>query len=224
MNQPTTASPLDASQKQIELAAALARERVLDTHVAHVLELLERGRGEVSPPRLIEIYLRLHPLPQDDSRIVTHRVLVALGHQTLSGDAERADENQPAQPEAPWEDPLSLPGRLRKRLRGRTNKELRRWVELQTGRAEVALLDVHIENVLRFVEILKPEESYAGVVTRYVEMLRVSEPWSEVLYFFALARLSPSSAVSIEEASLSEATQPTVFPGENKLRLIEGTG
>src|SRR5690606_40239800 len=67
------------------------------------------------------------------------------------------------------DDALSVFRHLRRRLRGRHNHELRRWVELHAARTELALLDVHADGAARFIEIVKPERSEERRVGNEVE-------------------------------------------------------
>lgn len=211
----------ESVRRQLDLAAAVARERVLDAHLRLLLELVERAREEVPPPRALEIYVRLHRIAPGDALILSHRLLVALGRRIGQ---ERLDIAPPADgKEPPWDSPSSLLGRLRKRLRGRVNPELRRWVELHTGRAEIALLEVHVENALRVIEILEPMDSYAAAVELYAGLLHVPPPQVETLYFLVLDRLSrPARRPEKGEPATPHEKRPV--SRTRPLRIIENSG
>lgn len=169
---------------RLELAAAAGRERILDAHVDHAAELIERARGEVSIPRAMGIYARLHHVSEAEIAAVRDRVLAVLearaGVEPAGG--EREDVYR-------WEDRPGLWTRIRRRMKGRVNHRLRRWVELHTGRTEVELFKVHVDNALRFIEVLEDQSTYSEAVRLYAAMLNVREGIGEMVYHFALRRL-----------------------------------
>ena len=180
----------DSVRREIDLAAAVSRERLLDAHVLQALELIDQARAKLAPLRALNIYLWLHSMTEVEAQILGHRVLVMLG-QRIGAAAREDEESDDPLEEAPWgEEPSSLVRQVRKRLHGRVNPELRRWVELHTGRTEVALLEVHVANALRFIEILNPATSYTGAVDLYLQLLSIPPPLGTMIYFFVLDRLS----------------------------------
>jgi hypothetical protein len=60
------------------LAAARAEEAVVETHVAHALQLVDTLAGEVDPERSVEIYLELLGLGEPLAGTVGTRVLARL--------------------------------------------------------------------------------------------------------------------------------------------------
>jgi hypothetical protein len=170
----------------------MARERILEVHAAHALELIGRARGQVPTMRALEIYLRLHQLAGHEAEILSTRVLARLGAQgegrpRLTG-AGRAAENAAAEDE--WDSPRSWVRRLRARLRGRTLLELRRWVELHTGRTEAALLRAHVEGAIRIIDIVKPTHAFAEAVELYTSGMAVPPSLSRAVYFLALDQIA----------------------------------
>lgn len=203
-------------RREIEIAAATAREQLWSVHVQYALELIERAKADrISPMRALSIYYRLHGISEEDSRILTHRVLVTLGARI--GAMPARDDAESESEDGEWEDSHSLVGRIQKRLRGRVHPELRRWTELHTGRAEVALLQVHIEHALRFVEILKPEDAFAEAIELYAELAGVRKSAAEAVYFFALDRLSTAGPLRVEKSAAGE-----IRPAP--LRIVESGG
>lgn len=93
-----------------------------------------------------------------------------------------------------WEPPTSLFKRIRKRLRGRVNRDLRRWVELHTGHAEYEILQIHAENVERVLDAAGDDDgAILDTVKYYVEKLDVRERIFEAIYIMTLHRLNNSS-------------------------------
>lgn len=93
-----------------------------------------------------------------------------------------------------WEPPSSLFKRIRKRLRGRVNTNLRRWVELHTGHTEYEILQIHAENVQRVLDAAGDDGgAILDTVKYYVEKLAVRERIFEAIYIMTLHRLNNSS-------------------------------
>jgi hypothetical protein len=201
---------------ELEIAIAVARERLQEAHAAQLLELIHGADGQLTPRRATEIYARLHHLGPDMARNVGNKVLASLGQfREVAGPLPapgRGGEGGDAG------DPLTLFGQIRRRLRGRTNLELRRKVELLTGRAEVALMRVHVENVLRLLTAFGEEISVAQLVDAYAQILEVRKSVAEMVYFFTLDRMaSPLSGRSDRNGAWNGAV-PAI--GEHTLRVI----
>lgn len=175
-------------RRRLEVAAEVTRAKLLDVHFAHVLELIERARADNLPAgRALEIYARLHHLRDEDAEQLAKRVLAHVGGRAIRlaalgrGDEKLGDvfEDDGA---------LSFFRQLRRRLRGRQNHELRRWVELHAARTELALLDVHVDGAVRFIELLKEERSLSDAVRLYARVMQVRDSIVEALYLLALDR------------------------------------
>ncbi|MGH7475274.1 MAG: hypothetical protein ACRELD_03210 [Longimicrobiales bacterium] len=178
---------LETVKSRLEVAAAVSRERLIEAHVLQALEMVELAGGRVPVARAVEIYARLHRLTPELTEIVRTRSLAALGQDASLVDVE-LDEPETAEAEEdsrPWVMLL-----LGERFRPRVHLELRRWMELHSGRAEVVLLEAHVQNALRFVEILSGEMSYPEAINTYIETLSVAPPSSQMVMFFTLERLS----------------------------------
>ena len=180
-------------RRRLEVAAEVARAKLLDVHFAHVLELIRRARSDDIPAgRALEIYARLHRLEPEDGDELAKRVLARVGGRAIRlaavgrGDERLGDVFED-------DDALSVFRQLRRRLRGRKNHELRRWIELHSARTELALLDVHADAAARFIEILKPEKSLGDAVSLYARVMRVRDSIAEALYLLALERYAGGS-------------------------------
>lgn len=190
------AAPL---RRTLDVAAAIATEEVLAAHVAQTLELIELADTRVVPQRVSEIYLRLHNLDDPVAAVVRTRVLAEIGQRARSApptEPTLVDESQEeTAPRGPFRS-------LRERFRGRVHHDLRRWMELHTGRTEVVLLDIHVRNALIFVQTLAPDVPIQEAVAIYRERVNAPEHLGQILYWFVLARLS-------------DVELPTARDGEN---------
>jgi hypothetical protein len=201
MSQPKRSTAVPASvEQQLEMSAALARERLMEVHFRYAMELIEHVRDEIDPGRALGIYTRLHGLRGEDANTLYQRVFVALGRRTrrpfAHGAADSPDE---------WETPDTIIGVIRRRLRGRVNRELRQWVEFHTGRAETELLWAHVENSLEFADLLQPHVGVGEAVAYYTDALRVPHYRRETVYYLALAHLSPEPAPALVEPTAASA-------------------
>ena len=180
----------ESLRRRVELAIAVAQERLLSTHVNHALGLIQLVGDQVPFENALHIYTRMLRLSDDEGRVITTRALAILG--------ERAAETE-EWPEFTTAPPPQTNGEtarrkfmnaFRQRLRGRVNDDLRRWVELAAARTEIAILDTHVDNSLNFVELLEKELTFNESVELYLEALEVRESIAEVAYYMALTRLS----------------------------------
>src|SRR3954466_8121972 len=78
-----------AMQRQIDLATAMAQEKLLDTHVRHVLALVELVAGQLPFDSALDIYARIVQLNPEQARNVGSRAFAELGRRT---GVERTDE------------------------------------------------------------------------------------------------------------------------------------
>jgi hypothetical protein len=203
-------------RRRVELAIAVAQERLLATHVDHALSLIQLVGDQVPFENALAIYTRLLRLSDDEARVITTRALAILG--------ERAAETS-SWPELITEAEVksatdeggrrNLIHTVRQRLRGRVKDDLRRWVELAAARTEVAILNTHVENSINFVELLDKELAFTEAVEMYLEALDVRESVAEVAYYLALTRLGekhlphggmpPESNANPDSATLKQA-------------------
>jgi hypothetical protein len=201
-------------RRRVELAIAVAQERLLATHVDHALSLIQLVGDQVPFENALAIYTRLLRLSDDEARVITTRALAILG--------ERAAETE-SWPELITEAEVknatdeggrrNLINTVRQRLRGRVKDDLRRWVELAAARTEVAILNTHVENAINFVDLLDKELAFTEAVEMYLEALDVRESVAEVAYYLALTRLG--------EKHLPHAgtpPEPTANPGSTTLK------
>lgn len=200
-------------RRRVELAIAVAQERLLSTHVQHALRLIQLVGEQVPFENALGIYTRMLRLSEDEARVITTRALATLGQQAAETNAW-----PDLVAEAPEPDEELGPGRaflriMRQRLRGRVREDLRRWVELAAARTEVAILETHVENALHFVELLESEMPVAEGVELYLEALEVRDSIAEVTYYIALSRLAdrylPAGPLAMGDG------------GERRLRVVD---
>jgi hypothetical protein len=180
-----------SARKRVELAVAVAQDKLNSEHVDHALDLVGFVDDDVSFIDALGIYTRLMRLSPEDAQNVRTRALATLGQQV----SEEGEWPLGAEPESQEEDAPSGRSWFRQitnRMRGRENEELRRRIELVAARAEVALLWTHVDNALDFAAFLDEEEDIDDqkAVELYLDSLGVRDSIAEVTYYLALAKLA----------------------------------
>ena len=176
-----------AERRELEVAAAVARDGVAQLHTTRALRMIDLAQGQVSAPRMLEIYIRLMGLQSADAVTVANRALATLGRrETRDGKAVLFVEGE----DEPLSEGFSLVTAVRDRLRGRVNHTLRRQIELHTGATHVALVELHVRHALEFVERLKETHTISHACSMYVDMAGVASNLKEPLYMAVLNRLA----------------------------------
>jgi hypothetical protein len=201
-------------RRRVELAIAVAQERLLSTHVDHALRLIQLVGDRVPFENALGIYTRMLRLSDDEARVITTRALAILGEQVSETDSPTWTEARGEPVESGDGTQRSFLRNMRQRLRGRVKDDLRRWVELSAARTEVAILNTHVENAANFIELLDKEQPPAESVELYLDALEVRESLAEVTYYTALARIAEHELPDTDRASsrtrATAATQPRV--------------
>lgn len=200
-------------RRELMVAAAVAHEAVLQTHVARAMRLIELSNNRVSVMRMLTIYTRLHNLSKMDVEALANRVLAVLGRsrksQTPAVYVEGESEN--------FDDRRSIVGSMRERLRGRRLHDLRRWTELHTGSTQAALLEIHVRHALRFVHELNETHSIVEAIQVYEEMVGVPDIMTSALRIYVFDRLAaeelPKGAVIDVSA---DPAQVPLFPTDRR--------
>lgn len=214
--QPRKKAKLSAEKRrELMVSAAVAREAVLQTHVARAMRLIELSGNRVSVMRMISIYTRLHDLSKMDTEALANRLLALLGRsrkaQTPAVYVEGESEN--------FDNHRSIVGSVRERLKGRRLHDLRRWIELHTGSTQAALIEIHVRHALRFAEELITTHTTEEAIEVYEEMLEVPENMHAALRIYVLDKLAadelPKGAVP-EVAVPADPEQVSMFPGERR--------
>ncbi|MBR9989372.1 MAG: hypothetical protein KFH98_06415 [Gemmatimonadetes bacterium] len=189
----------EAMRRRVELAIAVAQERLLSTHVDHALRLIKLVGEQVPFENALGIYTRLLRLSDDEARVITTRALAILGekaHSTPEYTEPVLDAPEPREDESS----RSFLRNMRQRLKGRVKDDLRRWVELSAARTEVAILNTHVDNAVNFVELLDDEVPQADAVELYLDALEVRESVAEVAYYLVLARIADDELPEVKDS------------------------
>jgi hypothetical protein len=210
-----TKSVSRALQRQIDLTTAVCQERLLAAHVRHMLAMVDLVADRIAFDDALEIYVRILRLTPEQARNVGSRALAELGRRTARGEGERPvplipEEEGEEEAEAPREGGRAdlLFGRLRRRIRGRVQEDLRHRISLAAARTEDALLEAHVENALIFVKALDDELQAPDAVELYVETMMLPEGLGDVIYNRALRILADEllPAMSAREPASTEST------------------
>jgi len=205
-----------ARMRELEVAAAVAREAVMQLHVARALKLVDLAGPRVSVTRMLGIYIRVQGLRGAAAEMLVHRALAAVGHRVSKGApasllVEGEISADPVQP--------SLFQLVRNRLRGRVHDDLRRWVELQIGATQVALLDLHVRHACSFVRDLADTHSISEACALYAEMAEVAEHMRPTLYMFVLDRIAANELPRTKPQRAREEQVP-LFPRAGRSRPL----
>jgi hypothetical protein len=189
-------------QRQIDLATAMAQEKLLDTHVRHVLALVELVSDQLPFDAALDIYARILRLNPEQARNVGSRAFADLGRRGLvSGPAGGEGGVVLLEDDAAdREDARRVPGeggrfdavfsRVRRRIRGRVQDDLRHRINLAAARAEDDLFEQHVANALEFARSLHAEVPLHEAVDLYLEIMTVPEGVSDVVFNRALRRVA----------------------------------
>src|SRR5690606_37618525 len=174
-----------ALQRQVDLTTAVCQERLLATHVRHVLALVDLVADRLPFDDALDIYVRVLRLTPEQARNVGSRALAEIGRRERAGgapvrSAPVRSEHERDEDEAP--DTArgagradALFSRLRRRVRGRVQEDLRHRINLAAARTEDDLLTTHVENALLFVRALSDELSEPESVELYLETMLIAE-------------------------------------------------
>jgi len=201
-----------AMQRQIDLATAMAQEKLLDTHVRHVLALVDLVQPQLPFDAALDIYARILQLNPEQARNVGSRAFAELGrrHGALPGDDvglledDDADHEDAARAAAGSSDGggrfEQVFSRVRRRIRGRVNDDLRHRINLAAARAEDDLFERHVANALEFARALAAEVPLHEAVDVYLETLSVPEGVSDVVFNRALRRVADQELPPLDAA------------------------
>jgi hypothetical protein len=210
---------LDAAKRsELEIAAAVAREGILQLHMTAALRLIEIASDRVSAVRILGIYLRLHGFNGAEASILANRVLAHIGQRAARGAVIGSPVIVEGDEPEIQQDAVSLLRAVRERLRGRIHHELRRWVELHTGATQLALLDTHVRHAERFVRELAETHSVSAATQVYIEMVGVGPALREVLYLGVLDKLADEELPKRK----SKTPEVTVLPKTSISKKVIG--
>lgn len=184
-----------AMQRQVDLTTAVCQERLLSTHVRHVLALVDLVADELPFDSALDIYARILRLTPEQARNVGSRALAAIGRRTGLTEAEELNLDL-ADDESDLEDQAArgseegrfdaVFSRVRRRIRGRVKDDLRQRINLAAARAEDALFETHVQNALVFGKALAEEVPLHEAVDLYLDVMSIPEGVSDVIFNRAL--------------------------------------
>lgn len=183
-----------AMQRQVDLTTAVCQERLLSTHVRHVLALVDLVANELPFDSAVDIYARILRLTPEQARNVGSRALAAIGRRTglteaedlnldLADDDDLDEGTDHAGDEGRFDAVFS---RVRRRIRGRVKDDLRQRINLASARAEDALFETHVQNALVFGKALAEEVPLHEAVDLYLDVMAIPEGVSDVVFNRAL--------------------------------------
>lgn len=189
-----------ALQRQVDLTTAVSQERLLATHVRHVLALVDLVSDRLAFDDALDIYVRILRLNPEQARNIGSRALADLGRRDVAGtrptpspaprvEAEpevEVEEEEPRRGAEAVARSDALFSRLRRRVRGRVQDELRDRINLAAARTEDALLETHVQNALLFVRALADEVDAPEAVELYLETMLLPEGVADVIYHRSL--------------------------------------
>jgi hypothetical protein len=208
-----------ALQRQVDLTTAVCQERLLATHVRHVLAMVDLVSDRVPFDDALDIYVRVLRLAPEQARNVGSRALAELGRRERKGGGSGVPAPRLLDRDEVEDEPEGAPGgqarsdalfsRLRKRVRGRVQEDLRHRINLAAARTEDDLLGTHVENALIFVRALGHELPEPDAVERYLETMMLPEGTADVIYHRALREVADQVLPPLprypEEISVEEA-------------------
>ena len=201
-------------RRELMVAAAVAREALLQTHVTRALKLIELSQNRVSVLRMLSIYSRVQELSKADDEAISNRLLALLGNRARKG--QPATVYVPGEEENPGER-KSLVRVMRERLKGRRLHDLRRWVELHTGSTQAALLEIHVRHALRFIYELNETHSVVDALEIYRELVEVPDNMTDALYIYVLDRLASEELPKTQPSDVAvDPTQVPLFPPDRR--------
>jgi hypothetical protein len=185
----------------VDLNTAMCQERLLATHVRHVIAFVDLVSDKLAFDVALDIYVRILQLNPEQARNVGSRALAELGRrggdyeQMAADQAAALDSNEPEDEPVPEDSgdvgrSDALFARLRRRVRGRVQEDLRERINLSAARTEDDLLATHVENALVFVRALGDELSAPEAVELYLDTMMLPEGIADVIYNRALRTLA----------------------------------
>ena len=197
-----------AMQRQVDLTTAVCQERLLSTHVRHVLALVDLVHEELPFDSALDIYARILRLTPEQARNVGSRALAAIGRRTGLTEAEELnldleDDEDDELAHRPGEDGGRFDAvfsRVRRRIKGRVHDDLRQRINLAAARAEDSLFETHVNNALVFGKALAEEVPLHEAVDLYLDVMTIPEGVSDVIFNRALRIVADDVLPALEPA------------------------
>jgi hypothetical protein len=216
-----------ALQRQVDLTTAVCQERLMAMHVQHVLALVDLVADRLPFDDALDIYVRVLRLNPEQARNVGSRALAELGRRDRGGYVETREparevvEEREEEPVESSEDVArsdALFARLRRRVRGRVQEDLRHRINLAAARTEDDLLETHVDNALIFIRALEKDLAEPEAVELYLETMMLPEGTADVIYHRALRKIAdqvlpPLPRTSEEPPDVERSVALSAEPG-----------
>ena len=201
-------------QRQIDLTTAVCQERLLATHVRHVIALVDLVHEQLPFDAALDIYARIVKLNPEQSRNVGSRALAVLGRRNGLPEVEdpevrlledEAEDREPVPPRSDhdysgrFDEVFS---RVRRRIRGRVQDDLRNRINLAAARAEDAVFLTHVDNSLLFARSLADEMQIHEAVDLYVDTMSIPDGVSDVIFNRALRTVADDVLPPVEASRI----------------------
>ena len=186
--------PADLSRR-LERAEAAAREARNEVHASQALDLVAILAPRMPFDEAVDRYIEIMGLVGDEAEIVRTRALALL--------SDPETESSLARERPGWNfdwryaTPLGALRLLQRQARRHSEEDL--WMELAAARAEEALMRVHIEHALHFVELMADEAPPTRSVSHYLNRLELPTARAHSVYQRALARLAETQLPRLTE-------------------------
>jgi hypothetical protein len=191
-------------RRRLDLAVAAAREARTETHAAQALDLVAILAPRMPFDEAIERYLEIMALDGEEAGLVQTRALRLLSESAPTGDLAR---ERPRGRGFNWRyvTPVGAVRYIQRARRRSAEEEL--WMELAAARAEEALMRMHMEHALAFVDLLEADADPARSVELYVDRMGEPESRSRVLYQRTLATLAETLLPRLLEEAAEEGEE-----------------
>jgi hypothetical protein len=211
----------------MSVAIAVARQRLLDAHFTYVLELIQQSQGDVAAPQALTIYARVHRLSEIDLQALKNRVLVYLGRVAATDVTDLPHTFMAIDGAVEWDITASLVDRIRRRLGGRRNHELRDWIDQHSGHVECDLMKLHVDNLVALSEVMGEDARPVDVTRMYMREADVRDELWEPLYWGLLDRqydrfVAESAVARDRESDIEKPTTRARLGGRHEQQT--GTG
>jgi hypothetical protein len=174
-------------RRRLELIEASARESLAEVHAEQALQLVHVFASRMPFDQAVDEYLEMVGLDGDAEEMVRTRALALLSDPEWAGDLAR---ERPRGSGFNWRyiTPVGAVRFFQRRMRRQAEEEL--WMELFAARAEEVLTVAHMEQALRFVELLADDAPPPQGVELYLSRLQVPPGRARVVYQRVLAHLA----------------------------------
>jgi hypothetical protein len=210
-----------AQQRQIDLTTAVCQERLLATHVRHVIAMVDLVSDRLPFDDALDIYVRILNLTPEQARNIGSRALAMIGRRSglpevdsfeIDETEEEISREEAARAESGGRSEAVF-GRLRRRIRGRVHDDLRNRINLAAARAEDHLFGTHVDNSLIFAKALADDMTIPEAVEQYLEIMAIPDGRADAVYNRALRMvaddlLPPVSRGVEPRPSAGEAATP----------------